>query len=229
MATVRLGRYELYEYELPRVCMRCGARAVTHKSKQFSWSPPWAFIVLGALGAMLFMKSVTMPVPLCAKHKWHFGGRLVVIFLGFCAVVALGVGTALAADAFKGAAEFFVIPLLVLVVAYLVAIVAISLTTIRPKEITDKSVTLTGVSEDFIDALNEQRRGEDGRPRRRRARDDEDDDADEDGRARRRRARDEEDEDDRPRRRRRARDEDEGGYYDPETRRRARRRNGGDH
>jgi hypothetical protein len=205
MANVRLGRYELYEYDLPRVCMRCGARAVTRKAKRFTWSPPWAFFILGALGAAIFAKSANVDVPLCDRHRWHFGGRLVVIFLGFVAVVALGVGVAIAADAHLVEAEFLVVPLLVFIVAYLVALVVISLTTIRPKEITDKSVTLTGVSEDFIEALNEQRRGEDDRPRRRRRRDDDDDG-------------------ERPRARRRAVAEDDGGYYDPEVRRRVRRR-----
>jgi hypothetical protein len=202
MATVRLGRYELEEYDLPRVCMYCGARATHYKSRRFQWFPPWAWLVLGWLGAMIFMKSCTMPAPLCEKHKWHWGGRTAVILLsllGLIVVVLAGVALGSALD-LDPAVVF--LPILVLFVGWLVLAVVLSATQIRPTEITDKSITLRGVSEDFVEALEEARRGDDeDRPRRRRARDE-----------------DEDDEDDRPRRRRRA--ADDGGYYDPGRRRR---------
>jgi hypothetical protein len=206
MATVRLGRYELEEYDLPRVCMRCGARASHYKSKKFQWHPPWAFFVLGALGAMLFSKTVTMPVPLCEKHKWHWGWRTAFVLVGLVAFVLLAFGAAALAGENEELAPFVFLPLGVLFLGWLIAAAVLSSRTIRPTEITDKSVTLTGVSEEFVAALNESRRGEED---------------DEDDRPRRRRAR-EDDEDDRPRARRRAAEEDDGGYYDPDAKRRRR-------
>jgi len=199
MASVRLGRYELEEYDLPRVCMRCGARADTFKRKKFQWSPPWAFLALGAFGAALFSKSVTMSVPLCEKHKWHWGGRMAFFAGGFFVLLALfGVGTPVVAKN-DHLAGFVFLPILVLLLAWLITSAILFSTQIRPREITDKSVTLTGVSEEFVEALDEERRGDDeDRPRRRPRYDDED-------------------EDDRPRRKRRA---DDGGYYDPGRRRR---------
>src|SRR5947209_5044257 len=127
MASIRLGRYEVEDYDLPKVCMRCGARAVTYKQRRFRWFPRWLI--------------VTFP---------------------------LG---------------------------------------ILPTEITERSITLKGVCEEFIEALEADRRGDargDDRPRRKRPRDD--------------------DEDDRPRAKRRAADEDDGGYYDPDAKRRRRDR-----
>ncbi len=200
MATVRLGRYELEEYDLPKVCMRCGARASHYKSKRFQWSPPWAFFVLGVLGALIFMKNLTVPVPLCERHKWHWGSRMAFALLGILVIVAWAVAGAVVAGEDERLAPFIFIPLVVLLLGYLITLIALSLTTIRPVEITDKSITLRGVSEEFIEALDEERRG-----------DDED-------RPRRDRARYEDDEEDRPRRKRRAA-ADDGGYYDPERRR----------
>jgi hypothetical protein len=201
MATVRLGRYELEEYDLPRVCMYCGARATQFKSKKFQWFPPWAWLVLGWLGAMMFMKSCTMPVPLCEKHKWHWGGRTAVILLSLVGIfVVLFAGVALA-EVVKIDPPVVFLPVGVLFLAWLVLAVALSATQIRPTEITDKSITLRGVCEEFVEALEEARRGDDEDRPRRRARDDEDDD-----------------EGDRPRRKRRV--ADDGGYYDPGRRRR---------
>lgn len=207
MATVRLGRYELEEYDLPKVCMRCGARASHYKSRKFQWHPPWAFFVLGALGAMIFAKTVTMPVPLCEKHKWHWGGRTAFLVVGLIAFVVLSLGAAAALGDNEDLAPIAFGVLGVLFLGWLIGAVVLASTTIRPKEITDKSVTLTGVSEEFAAALNEARRGEEegdegARPRRRRGRDD--------------------DEDERPRAKRRAAEEDEGGYYDPGAKRRRR-------
>src|SRR5690242_3131525 len=98
MASVRLGRYELREYELPRVCMRCGAPAGTYARKKFCWSPPWALLIPWALRVALFWRTVTVSVPLCEKHKWHWTGRaalvgftLPVIPLALIGAVALAV------------------------------------------------------------------------------------------------------------------------------------------
>jgi hypothetical protein len=95
-----------------------------------------------------------------------------------------------------------------------VVVVAAQATAIRPKEITDNGIKLTGVSQGFVDAYEEQedrereaRRGAldrfDDRPRRRR-------DEDEDDRPRRRDDKriQAEDEDERPRRPRRDREEE---------------------
>jgi hypothetical protein len=203
MATLRLGRYEVEEYELPRMCMCCGARARYHKTKNFQWSPPWAFLVLGAIGAMIFMKRITVDVPLCEKHKWHWGIRTALAIGGLVVIVLLVMVAAAVASEDNTLAPFVFLPLLVLFLGWIGLLIGMAVTTIRPTEITDKSVTLVGVCQEFIEAVEEARRG------------DEDDD-----RPRRSRRRFDHDEDDRPRPRRRAAEEDDGGYYDPEAKRR---------
>jgi hypothetical protein len=219
MATVRLGRYEVEQYDLPRVCMCCGARASHYKTKKFQWFPPWAWFVLGWIGMMIFMKTATMQVPLCEKHKWHWVWTPLFAIVGLVAIFALLFAGVAVADALKLDPPAVFIPVGVLFLAWLIALIVLSVNTIRPTEITDKSITLRGVSPDFIAALEEARCGEDDdRPRRGRSRFDDD----EDDRPRRKRSRDDDDED-RPRSKRRTADDDDpAGIYDPDRRRRRR-------
>ena len=203
MATVRLGLYELEEYDLPRVCMCCGAPTRYAKTKKFQWFPPWAFLLLGVLGALIFSKRATVDIPLCDRHKWHWGIRTAIALVGILILVGLGIGVALVASENQDLAPYLVIPLLLVFVGWLVLLIYLGVTTIRPTEITDKSITLKGVSEEFVDALEEARRGDSGRSRWGRSHDNDDED------------------DDRPRRRRRnIEDEDDPRVFEPEARRR---------
>ncbi|HKI30909.1 MAG TPA: hypothetical protein VKA46_03515 [Gemmataceae bacterium] len=219
MAKLRLGRYEVEEYALPRVCARCGAKAVASPQKTFSWHPPWVivFIFLGLLIyvvlALVLTKRMTVPLPLCERHRNYWRNRAIFIYGGLIAVVLLGIGGVVAASILDeggknnaiGAVCFIVGGVFVL---WLFPAAILSATGIRPNEITDRSITLVGLSEDFVDAVREERRGDE-------------DEEDEDDRPRRRRSRRDEDEDERPRSKRRgADDEDDGGYYDPDRRRR---------
>jgi hypothetical protein len=111
----------------------------------------------------------------------------------------------------SGAAGFICLGGVLAFFVWCVAAAILSTPAIRPTEITDKSITLRGVCEEFIEALAADRRG----------------DARESDRPRRKRPRDEDDEDDRPRAKRRAADED-GGYYDPGAKRRRRDRDADD-
>src|SRR5262249_8266836 len=117
MASVRLGRYELEEYDLPQLCMRCGARATLFKRKKFQWYPPWAFLALGVIGAAIFTKTAVVSVPLCEKHKWHWGGRLAFFAGGFFVLLALvGIGVPIVAHDDRLAAYVFLPPLALAVV-----------------------------------------------------------------------------------------------------------------
>jgi hypothetical protein len=149
MATLRLGRYELEEYDLPRLCMRCGVRATTYKTKKFQWCPPGA-AMLGLIGTLVFMKRMTVDVPLCDRHKWHWGVRTAVALLGLAAIVLLVIVAAAVASEDSSLAPFVFLPLLVLFLAWIIALIVMAVTTIRPTEITDRSITLRGVCAEFI-------------------------------------------------------------------------------
>jgi hypothetical protein len=209
MADIRLGRYEIEHYDPPPVCARCGAASVVCKNHRFNWSPPWVFILLFmgvlpyAIAAAATRKTMSVPVPLCARHKWHWGGRTAVVLLGLVVIFLIFFAGIAVADDFQLEPPAVFLPVGVLFLVWIVSAAVLGTTTIRPREITDRSITLSGVSPGFIDALNEARRGErdeeenDDRPRRRRRREDE--------------------EEARPRARRRVA-ADDGGYYDPDER-----------
>jgi hypothetical protein len=97
--------------------------------------------------------------------------------------VILGlVGFAIFASVSEGNLSSLAAPLWLLVVAlllgWLITIAVLQQTAIRPTEITDRSITLTGVSEGYIEALRADRGDDydDDRPRRSRRRDDDYDD-----------------------------------------------------
>jgi hypothetical protein len=207
MATVRLGRYEAEDYELPNVCMQCGAKAVGYRRRGFRWSPGWVIItaLFGLLPYFLIteltMRRMAVWVPYCKAHKKGPLWPTLVSVGSLVALIAVTAGLiALLNDEGAGAvAIVFCAGVFAFIVWMFVAII-LHTPTIRPTEINDKSITLKGVCQEFIDALNADRRGED-RPQRAHRRDEEE----------------------RPRARRRAADED-GGYYDPETRKKRRAR-----
>jgi hypothetical protein len=229
MASIRLGRYEIEEYGLPRVCARCGEKAVARPYKTFSWHPGWVLVLILAglliyvIVAVILTKRMSVRLPLCARHRSYWRNRAIFIYGGLLAIVLLGVLSIalVAAQAPRGADNMFGLVCLGsggLAMVWLFAVAIMQVISIRPAEITDNSITLIGLSRAFVDAVREDRRGgeledEDSydRPRRKRPRD-----VDEERRVQRRRAPDEED--DRPRPGRRA-DSDDEGFYDPQAKR----------
>jgi hypothetical protein len=48
MATAKFSFYEVERKRIPELCMRCGEPATTHKSRLFSWCPPWVIVTIVA-------------------------------------------------------------------------------------------------------------------------------------------------------------------------------------
>lgn len=167
MATLRLGERPWDEEELPDVCMKCGAPAEVHKDHLFRWHPGWVFVLIlvhilvYAIVALALTKKRRVRVPLCRAHRHHWLWRQVVIFAGFALFVLLGVGAIVAMtdsapgrnnDAFTG---LLCGGSLVILLAWLVVVAVLQSTTIRPREITDRSITLVGVSKEFVHSYEE--------------------------------------------------------------------------
>jgi hypothetical protein len=207
MARARLGRYEIEDYELPPVCAKCGARSAVRPPKTFSWHPSWVIvtILLGLLVyvvlALVLTKRMTVPLPLCKRHRSYWRNRALFVYGGLAGLALLAVGGGVLGsllDDGGGSSPYLPIFMSVglLFVLWVFAAAILQGSSIRPAEITDRSITLIGLSEDFIEAVRDDRRHSD----------------------------EDEDEEERPRARRRTPDEDDGGYYDPDARRRVRRR-----
>jgi hypothetical protein len=170
MPDVRLRRYEAEDGELPRICLRCGASASVTRSKNFSWYPPWVIVLIlagvvpFAIVAMVLTKRMRLQAPLCPQHKGHWFNRNLFIVLGALALVILGVASiVLMASLDKqpgprnNLAGFLCLGVGALGLVWLIAVVIVQATAIRPREITDREMTLMGVAREFVDALDEYR------------------------------------------------------------------------
>jgi hypothetical protein len=224
MANVTLSKYECSRGVLPRVCMRCGAPSDEVKSKNFSWFHPLIYLtlLLGLLPfliiALVLTKRMTVDAPFCHEHRGHWTRRTLLVTGTLLAVLALGIGAiAYMANQPPGPKDdlsgFLCAGAGVLLFGWLILSMIVSMTAIRTTEITDRTITLAGVDDQFVAALEEDRERdrEDDRHRRRRyddMRDDYDDEVEPPDRRPRRRY-DDRDDEDRPRRRHDDRDEDD--------------------
>jgi hypothetical protein len=190
MAQIQLDRDEVGREQLPPVCMRCGQPSAIYKGKNFSWYPPWVIVLIvvallpGAIVAMILTKRMTVWAPLCAAHKNHWLLRILLILGTLALVAALIIGSLVAASTISeqggrhgdDLVGFVCVGGVILLVLWLIGLAVIQLTAIRPTEITDDTITLTGVSDAFVRAVEEDRDQEEeeyrARPRPRRERSD---------------------------------------------------------
>jgi hypothetical protein len=167
MASIRLGRYEAADGDLPEVCIVCGAPGDVYRLKNFSWHPKWVyfFILLGLLPlviiALILTKRMSVRAPVCRDHRYHWiwrswviGGSLVLLIALF--FVAMVIGSSLERRANGG--DFFGVicgGFVALGIVWLIAAVAVQSTAVRATEITDREITLAGVSPKFVEAVLE--------------------------------------------------------------------------
>jgi hypothetical protein len=168
MAQLRLDRYDAEEGRLPSLCMRCGEPPALTKRKQFSWYPTWVYLLILVhlliflIVALIMTKRLTVPVPLCEKHRRHFlwptlMGVAVLIFLIVVVIGGIVLGGALEDSLDRDARETFYVVWFVsgmaLFLAGLIAACVVQIRTIRPTEITDRGITLTNVAPQFVEAF----------------------------------------------------------------------------
>jgi hypothetical protein len=168
MAQLRLERYEAEEGRLPHLCMRCGEPATFTKRKQFSWYPTWLYLLIllhlliFLIVALIMTKRMTVPVPLCEKHRRHFLwptllGLAALVLLIVVVIGGLVLGGALEDALDRDARDTFYavwfIGGLALFLAGLIAACVVQVRTIRPIEITDRGIVLTNVAPQFREAF----------------------------------------------------------------------------
>ena len=163
MAVVWLDEAGWGDGELPDVCLECGGPAPDRVRKTFVYQPAWAylFIFLGLLGLAIAIlvtrKQRHSLVPMCPEHEnywrnrnlWAFGTFLIAILVATLGVVA------------ANQARVGDVPILVLgvilscLIGWLVAVAVIHHGTIRATEFSTRSIKLTKVSPEFVDAYEE--------------------------------------------------------------------------
>jgi hypothetical protein len=175
MSNVKLTSAEV-DGKLPLVCMVCGARASLTVTKQFNWNPlqggtgiavgPMAS-PLGQAVAMATTRWKKVQTPLCSRHKhywfaewWALGlGCGPALFLVLIVVVAALVLAALKRD---NLIPWVVFPLVAvifgLIIFTMIRLLVMRLRSIHALAMTDDDITLTNVSDEFVEAVKDQRR-----------------------------------------------------------------------
>jgi hypothetical protein len=146
MANVTLTKSECDRGRLPGVCMFCGAPATVRRRK--------SFIATGWLTST----RMVLHIPACDRHANYWvrqavilvGTALVVVALGFAASVLLE-------ELGKPLGLLAIVATVVLLLGWLVLLGVCMSIGVRPTEVTEASLRLTGVHVAFIAALEAER------------------------------------------------------------------------
>jgi hypothetical protein len=220
MASITLSRYECSRGLLPEVCAVCGDPATTRRDRNFSWHPSWVWILILVnllvvlIVALLLTRRMSVRLPVCDQHEGYWRRRtlfytvptvfvLLVMAGAFAYMVSRPPG---GNDSLVG---WLCLGSIGLLFVWVVVAAVVQANGIRATEITDRTMTLAGLHEEFVAAVREDRardrddrryrrlrygdqrddyddEWEDSPPPPRRSRDDWDDDEDYDRRPRRR-------------------------------------------
>lgn len=175
MATIRLEREEIEDGQLPPFCMRCGVASTLVRHKRFSWGPAWVMVLLvvgvacsGPLFLIalilipFFLKRMKVPVPLCERHRNHwlplqvllYGGLSIFALLVASAIVLFVIGKN-AGGPWEQVGGWLGMGSLVFFLLMLFPAAIMQTRVIRPVEITRDSITLTNVSREYLDVVEE--------------------------------------------------------------------------
>jgi hypothetical protein len=169
MATVTITRREAERGYLPAVCALTGEPTEDVKAKKFLWQPPWiaVLILTGLLPylivALILRKTMTVQLPLVRAKHGHWLWRTL-FGVGGClfSLALIILGAALHEPGNTGPGRMPVGPMLtglggVCLLVVCIMLIVLRNTSIRPAEITDTDITLAGVHQNFVDALEEER------------------------------------------------------------------------
>jgi hypothetical protein len=160
MAQVTFDLADLNEHALPPVCVRCGADATQVKEEKLTYVPLWGKLAIFCflfhiLPIVVYTTwTVSIDLPYCRKHarSWTLASKiaLVAVSLG---LVVVGIGIYLSVYLkVEGAVSVFVGGLAILGVTCVIVLFSGD-TGARAAKITKETVTLDGVSPEFVDAL----------------------------------------------------------------------------
>ncbi|MFL5340643.1 MAG: hypothetical protein ACJ8F7_10875 [Gemmataceae bacterium] len=168
MADIELRNSDTDADRLPEVCMACGGPSITHIRKTFSWYPPWVGITIlagvlpFAIIAMVLTKRMRVEVPVCERHRGYWWKRYMLMWIPLLVLALFGIGAMIAAsNAGKVIGDwvgFACVGSAGLGLIWLITAAVIQSMMIRPREITDRTITLRNVSVGFADAFADFRR-----------------------------------------------------------------------
>jgi hypothetical protein len=141
---------------LPPVCTYCGQSATVSVIHKFSWNS--REILIPFIGFYTETLYADAAIPFCERHKNHWRSRSWAGLGGFVCLVLLIIGalcllSVIPPDEKKMRGSFLLGILLIGIVCLIAGLIA-HLTRIRAKEISEQSLTITGVSDAFVQAMN---------------------------------------------------------------------------
>jgi hypothetical protein len=165
----KLGSNEVYilysqASKLPRICARCGAKAVTTCKKRFSVPPSKSEMLgdaikqVGGVYTFRFAKK-EIHLPFCNAHKHYFLWRFMLIVIGAVPSLVLGLAGGVAFWFWKQQAGQAVAGGILLFSLFFfpwlfVCIFANYFWSIRATASDNDGITLTNISPEFADAVN---------------------------------------------------------------------------
>ena len=178
MAWIQLSKYEAEEGDLPDVCMCCGAPAIERKRRRFISHPLWVYALMPlgyipyAVVAAILTEHVRCYTLFCARHKHYWRNRTLAIWGTFVALLALIVGSfaivGSMSEQFSRSTQDILFGALcigspVLLLCWLISIPIIQVTEIHPANVTERRLTLKGISPAFAEAVREYRENRKGK------------------------------------------------------------------
>lgn len=168
MASIKITSYECRKDLLPGICMKCGQPATVRVSHRFAWHPPWVPVLIlvnlliYAIIAMILTKRMTVNMPMCDEHRTYWRKRALWTWLTFAIVVLgsiSGIGFLQTINPPQRDEYFSYVCFgsVIGFVAWIILLVVLQSTAIKPKMITEHSITLVKVHQDFIDQLKQER------------------------------------------------------------------------
>lgn len=171
MPTVSVPYSRIADGSLPSVCIVCGARARNRYYSGVS-APSWMWLLFSPLiGLLSFWVYAILPgrcysddeggLPFCKRHRGYWQRRGWFIILGLLGLIALIVVAASlqgppAAPGKEAKPHWFFGVVGCWMLLYLPAFLIAHLSAMRPVGNTGRSLTLSGVHPDFIDALEDE-------------------------------------------------------------------------
>ncbi|QEL14428.1 DUF2254 domain-containing protein [Limnoglobus roseus] len=163
MATVRLTKDQCQRDELPGLCARCGRPASTHIDRTFAWNPPWVgvFLLAGILPGVILLfatqRRLRVRLPMCERHLRHWRSPTTFTWIGL--PVCLGIivfGLFVLGEIHHGASPVANAGVFTFL-AWIAVVGVWHSRLIRPERIDANGIVLTGVAEEFADAVEAMR------------------------------------------------------------------------
>jgi hypothetical protein len=162
MATLKLLKSDFEEGRFPPVCVVCGKEADQTKVVKFSWTPSWILLLwlFGLLpffiGYLLTIRKMTVPLPVCGRHRGHWSAWQGIIWGGIALAIAIsGLGAYVESHWDKTLGDNILLGGMCLLGLMFFAIFFISDSGVRPEKMTDQTITLKGVSDKFAQAMGQ--------------------------------------------------------------------------